>query len=229
LRLDGEQLAAGVRFVRIVKEGTYDVVVGNPPYQALGKTALTDYVGKIYPRGKADLYAAFLERGIDLTKKGGLSGLLTMRGWMFLGQFTDLRENLLKNYDLRSIGDFDRGAFDEVPNEVLAVAAPVFRNGDHPGVVSVATQPTPSNDKSYDRQRTNRKRAAVLAQVGRYEFDPRGFEVIEGEPIVYWWSKEFLQRYALTEKARRATHSSLRFVNSEQYTLASSTLGGSPV
>jgi methylase of polypeptide subunit release factors len=35
LRLDGEQLAAGVRFVRIVREGSYDVVVGNPPYQGL--------------------------------------------------------------------------------------------------------------------------------------------------------------------------------------------------
>jgi len=36
--------------------------------------------------------------------------------------------------------------------------------------------------------------------VGRYEFDPKGFEVIEGEPIVYWWSKEFLERYAKAPK-----------------------------
>lgn len=38
LRLDGEQLAAGVRFVRIAKENSYDIVVGNPPYQGLSTT-----------------------------------------------------------------------------------------------------------------------------------------------------------------------------------------------
>ena len=200
LRLDGEQLAAGVRFVRIAKEGTYDVVVGNPPYQGISKTESFGYVAKTYPRGKADLYAAFLERGLEFTRLGGTSALLTMRGWMFLGQFAELRKHLLKTNDLRSIGDFDRGAFDEVPNEVLAVCVPVFRRALHPGVASVAAQPTPLDDKSYDRQRTSRKRAAVIAQVGRHEFDPRGFEVIEGEPVVYWWSKEFLAKYAAAPK-----------------------------
>ena len=31
LRLRGEQLAAGVRFIRLTREGTYDLVVANPP------------------------------------------------------------------------------------------------------------------------------------------------------------------------------------------------------
>ncbi|MGH2849715.1 MAG: Eco57I restriction-modification methylase domain-containing protein, partial [Solirubrobacteraceae bacterium] len=200
LRLEGEQLAAGVRFVELAKEGRYDVVVGNPPYQGLSKTSGFEYVVKNYPRGKADLYAAFLERGLELVREGGLSALLTMRGWMFLGQFKELREHVLRTFDLRCIGDFDRGAFDEVPNEVLAVAAPVIRRAPNAAVASVAVQPTPFDDKSYDRQRTNRKRAAVLAQVGRYEFDPKGFAVIEGEPIVYWWTREFLGRYAAAPK-----------------------------
>jgi hypothetical protein len=189
----------------LVKEGTYDVVVGNPPYQGLSKTSQFEYVTKNYPRGKADLYAAFLERGLELCRPGGMSALLTMRGWMFLGQFKELREAILADYDLRAIGDFDRGAFDEVPNEVLAVAAPMIRRVRHQGERSVAIQPTPFDEVNYDRQRTNRKRAAVLAQVGRHEFDPKGFEVIEGEPIVYWWSKEFLARYAATPKVGQAS------------------------
>ncbi|WP_437300227.1 BREX-6 system adenine-specific DNA-methyltransferase PglX [Sorangium sp. So ce426] len=200
LRLDGEQLAAGVRFVRMAKEGTYNIVMGNPPYQGLSKTNSLGYVVATYPKGKADLYAAFLERGLELARPGGASALLTMRGWMFLGQFAELRKHLLKTNDLRSIGDFDRGAFDEVPNEVLAVCIPIFRRAPHPRVASVAMQPTPLDDRSYDRQRTNRKRAAVLVHVGRYEFDPRGFEVIDGEPIVYWWRKEFLDQYGKAPK-----------------------------
>ncbi|WP_437909612.1 BREX-6 system adenine-specific DNA-methyltransferase PglX [Sorangium sp. So ce327] len=200
LRLHGEQVASGVRFVQLVKEWSYDVVVGNPPYQGISKTAQFEYVAKYYPRGKADLYAAFMDRGLELAREGGICALITMRGWMFLGQYEELRKWVLSKFDLRLIGDFDRGAFDEVPNEVLAVAAPIIRRARHPGDPSLGVQPTPFGDKSYDRQRTNRKRAAVLAQVGRYEFDPKNFEVIEGEPIVYWWTKEFLERYAAAPK-----------------------------
>ena len=196
LRLDGEQLAAGVRFVRIVREGSYDVVVGNPPYQGLAKTSLSDYVAKHYPRGKADLYAAFLERGLELAREGGLSSLVTIRGWMFLGQFTELRKALLSHHGLL-LGDLGWGAFEQMT--------------DNPVTMSVIWRSRPSNNSfavcpgsPTARNRTDENRralaAGLLAQVGRYEFDPKGFEVIEGEPIVYWWSKEFLRRYATTPK-----------------------------
>ena len=200
LRLDGEQLAAGVRFIRIAKEGTYDVVVGNPPYQGTSKMANAGYVAKQYPRGKADLYAAFLERAVELARPGGMSAMLTMRGWMFLGQFTELRKHLVHAHGLSALGDVDRGAFEDVPDEVLSTVMSIFRR-DATGVrAATAMQPTPLDDRTRDGQRTNRKRAAVLAQVGRHEFDPRGFEVIEGEPVVYWWSNEFLARYAAAPK-----------------------------
>lgn len=54
------------------------------------------YVTKTYPLGKADLYAVFLERGLQLVREGGLSSLLTMRGWMFIQQFAKLRQMLLE-------------------------------------------------------------------------------------------------------------------------------------
>jgi hypothetical protein len=199
LRLDGEEVAAGLRFLRIVQEDTYDLVVGNPPYQGTSKMADAAYVAKRYPEGKADLYAAFLLRGFQLARAGGTVALLTMRGWMFLGTFAALRADILHRHDLRSVGDVDRGAFDEVPNEVLAAVMTVFRRSKREGW-SVAVQPTPLSDKSYDRQRTNRKRAALMLQVGRFEFDTPGFAVIDGEPIVYWWSREFLARYAAAPK-----------------------------
>jgi hypothetical protein len=52
LRLRGEQLAAGVRFVRMLEEGTYHLVVGNPPYQGTGKLEEAGYVQKNYSRGQ---------------------------------------------------------------------------------------------------------------------------------------------------------------------------------
>lgn len=200
LRLDGEQLAAGVRFIRMVKESAYDVVVGNPPYQGTSKLKAAGYVAQHYRRGKADLYTAFLERALELVKPGGFSGLLTMRGWMFLSQFEDIRVHLLRSFDLRTLADVDRGAFEDVANEVLACTMSVFRRALPTPDSSVALQPSPINDLSYDRERTKRKRAALLVQVGRYEFHPGAFDVIAGQPLVYWWGAEFLNEYAAAPK-----------------------------
>jgi hypothetical protein len=66
------------------------------------------------------------------------------------------------------LGDVDRGAFEEVPDEVVAAVMSVFRSAPPSETPSVAMQPTPLDDKSRDRERTKRKRAAVLCQVGRY-------------------------------------------------------------
>ena len=200
LRLDGEQLAAGVRFVRMVKEGTYDLVVGNPPYQGTSRMADAKYVASRYSRGKADLYAAFMERALELARPGGMSALLTMRGWMFLAQFEAMREHLLKAFDLRALGDVDRGAFEDVPDEVLATTMSVVHRASPDGRYAVAMQPTPLADRSRDAARTKRKRAALLAQVGRFEFSTRTLDAVTGEPLVYWWSNEFLEGYRTAPK-----------------------------
>jgi hypothetical protein len=206
LRLDGEQLAAGVRFIRIAREREYHAVVGNPPYQGTTRLADAEYVTATYPRGKADLYAAFLERSIALAREGGIVALLTMRNWMFLSQFAELREYLIRTFALRTVCDLDRGAFEEVPNEILAAAICVFRRTPPDDTGSVALQPTPLEDRSYDRERTRRKRAAVLVQVGRYEWKEARFRVIEGEPLVYWWPDALLTAYGKAEKlGQRAT------------------------
>ena len=190
LRLRGRQLAAGVRFVRLVREGQYDLVVGNPPYQGTSKMADASYITKHYQRGKADLYAAFLERGLQLAREGGVSALLTMRNWMFIKQYTKLREWLLQNYDLRALGDFDRGAFEDIPDEIVAVVVSVFRHTAPSVMPSVVIQPTPLDDKQRDLARTARKRAALQCMNSKHIFRPTDLVSIENRPIVYWWSDE---------------------------------------
>lgn len=199
LRLRGEQLAAGVRFVRMVREGEYDLVVANPPYQGTSKMADTNYVTQTYPLGKADLYAAFLLRGLELVREGGVSAMLTMRNWMFLTQYSDLREHLLGMHGLRALGDFDRGAFENVPDEVVSVVVSAFARYAST-TKSSALSPTPREDKSRDAKRTHRKRAATLCQEGHYTFDSAALKVVPEWPLVYWWTTEFLALYAGSQK-----------------------------
>ncbi|MEL6352960.1 MAG: BREX-6 system adenine-specific DNA-methyltransferase PglX [Cyanobacteria bacterium J06627_28] len=195
LRLRGEQLAAGVRFIRMVAAGAYDLVVGNPPYQGTSRLKDADYVKRYYPDAKADLYAAFLERGLQLAKRGGLSALLTMRNWMFISQYSKVRESLLEKYDLRLIGDLETGAFEEVSaaQVVLSVAMTIFCRDEPTDTTSIALQPAPGDTKSEGN--IERKRAGLLAQVGRFEFKTNRFDVIKEKPLIYWWDDQVLDSY----------------------------------
>lgn len=195
LRLRGEQLAAGVRFVRTVRAGAYHLVVANPPYQGSSGLTATEYLTKVYPLGKADLYAAFLLRGLELVRRSGVPAMLTMRNWMFIKQYSALRKHLLETYDLRALGDFAVGAFDEVPNDLLSVVVSVFRRASPGQIGSVARQPTSPGDTSYDRRRTARKRAATLCHEGRHAFAPAALKVILEWPLIYWWSADEIEAY----------------------------------
>ena len=200
LRLEGEQLAAGLRFVRMVKEGTFDVVVGNPPYQGLSKTALFDYVVKNYPRGKADLYAAFLDRSLELAREGGLSALVTMRGWMFINQFAELRHHVLTTQHLNGVADLGTGAFSSRSmDDVISTALVVVRQG-RSDEAAFGLEAAPVADLRRDAGKPVRRMAALWSQENFHPFNPDDFKAIEGAPVVYWWSPESLRRYAETPK-----------------------------
>ena len=99
---------------------------------------------------------------------------------MFITQFSrgpdgsrdGIREWLLETYDLRMLGDVDRGAFEEIPDEVVAAVMSIFRHAPPSNLVSIAMQPTPLDDKARDSERTKRKCAAVLAQAGQHHLSP---------------------------------------------------------
>ncbi len=196
LRLHGEQLAAGVRFVRMLREATYHLIVSNPPYQDTGSIASSGYLECHYPLGKANLYSSFLLRGLEMVRPGGLSTMLTMRNWMFLKQFSGLRDQLLRQFTLGIIGDFDRGAFECIPDEVVSVCASAFwRYFQDVYSISLAHCPTPLEDASRDSERTARKRAATFAHERLYRFRLLDLQIIPEWPLVYWWGPDILGHY----------------------------------
>jgi hypothetical protein len=192
--LRGQQLASGVRFVRMVQEGQYDLVVANPPYQGTAKMADSSYIEAHYALGKADLYAAFLLRGLELAKEGGVSAMLTMRSWMFIKQYAGLRAGLLGQHGLVGLGDFDRGAFEGIPDEVVSVTVAIFAKGATTHKAH-ALCPTDRADNARDADRTGRKRAATLCHEGHHRFDPAALKVVPEWPLVYWWDAELLAEY----------------------------------
>ncbi len=178
-----------------MSHGLYDLVVGNPPYLGAAKIRGSAFLRRDYPLAKADFYAACMQRGLELTRPGGTCALLTPRSWMYTHQYRDLRRWLLETNDLRRLGDFDRGAFEDRADERVSVVVSVFHRRPPRRLASLALRPTPPDDRTRDGERTQRKRAATLAGIGRYEFFAHTFSTIPGTPLLYDWTPDEFALY----------------------------------
>ena len=85
--------AHGVALIDLVRT-RFDIVLMNPPFGA-GSLAAKKEFEKGYPRTKNDIYAAFVERGIELLHPCGLLGAITSRTGFFLSSFQKWREEIL--------------------------------------------------------------------------------------------------------------------------------------
>ena len=83
----------------------YDAAITNPPY--MGGSGMNEnlsrFVKEHYPDSKSDLFACFIERGLDFIKETGFSSMITMESWMFLSSFEKLRTSLLKETSIVSM------------------------------------------------------------------------------------------------------------------------------
>jgi hypothetical protein len=109
----------GFAFVNLLSK-PFDVVLMNPPFGApsLGSK---DYITKNFPRTKNDLYAAFVERGLDVLNPGGYLGAITSRTGFFLKSFQKWREEiLLKVAQVIALADLGYGVLDTAMVETAA-------------------------------------------------------------------------------------------------------------
>jgi len=92
-RLFAGDAAQGVALIDLVRM-RFDVVLMNPPFGAASLAAKKEFE-RAYPRTKNDIYAAFVERGIQLLHPRGMLGAITSRTGFFLSSFQKWREEVL--------------------------------------------------------------------------------------------------------------------------------------
>jgi hypothetical protein len=118
-RLFAGDAAQGVALIDLVRT-QFDVVLMNPPFGACSLAAKKEFE-KSYPRTKNDVYAAFVERGIELLHSHGLLGAITSRTGFFLSSFQKWREEvLLKEAPPVVFADLGYGVLDSAMVEVAA-------------------------------------------------------------------------------------------------------------
>ena len=196
LRLDGEQLTAGVRFIRMVQEGTYHIVVGNPPYLGTKSLGPRSYIDRNYPSSKGDLYACFWVRIMGMVSYGGIGAMVTRSNWMFLSQMEALRTHIISNYSLSVIGDLGSGAFEEITGEIVIVAMATIRNiclQHNYEIKAVSTL-----DFSNKAVSCLSKAPALISQEFSYTINISAVREVPTNPFIYWWDSDVRQQYITT-------------------------------
>jgi hypothetical protein len=118
-RLFAGDAGQSVALVELLRK-RYDVILMNPPFGA-GSLKAKRVFDAAYPRTKNDIYAAFVERGIQLLVSRGMLGAITSRTGFFLSSFQKWREEIiLKEAPPLVFADLGMGVLDGAMVEVAA-------------------------------------------------------------------------------------------------------------
>lgn len=101
----------------------YTLQITNVPYLGRGKQEkkLADFLERRYPRSKADLATAMMERMARMAVRGGSYAAVTPQNWLFLGSYKDYRETLLTSNQLDFVFALGPRAFETISGEVVNV------------------------------------------------------------------------------------------------------------
>lgn len=117
---------------------SYDVVVTNPPY--IGRKSLSRSLKLAlrndYPKCRADLCSAFLERSLEMLSPGGKMGIITQSSLLALPSYRALRQHLLTHYEFDAAITCGTGVFplsngEKIDNVLLIAQAPSVQSGKH--------------------------------------------------------------------------------------------------
>jgi hypothetical protein len=118
-QLFADDAAQGFAFVDLCRQ-QFDVVLTNPPFGEASKPSKV-YVETAYPRTKNDVYAVFVERGLELLYAGGMLGAITSRTGFFLSSFQKWREEIIPREAWPTVfADLGHGVLDTAMVETAA-------------------------------------------------------------------------------------------------------------
>lgn len=176
----------------------YHCVVGNPPYmgsKGMNKE-LTQFVRTYYKDSKADLFAAFMERGLSLSKAKGFVSMITMQSWMFLSSYEALRKKLLEDYTITTLMQIGYNSFPELNSKVAQAAAFVLHHNSPKGQKGVYFNLNDAPQAADKKKVFQRK----LQDQASFQKDQQDFQKIPGSPIGYWVERALIDVFSSNKK-----------------------------
>jgi type II restriction/modification system DNA methylase subunit YeeA len=174
----------------------YDAVVANPPYMGSKSYCppLKKFVNDTYSAGKADLYGAFTLRNIQLAKKNGHTGMITIPSWMFLSSFEQLRTMIFQDAPIASLVHNGRGVW----GSDFGSCSYILRRSCHQGLIGCFL-------RLFDKQGSvagNEVLERRFFTNPRFSTSNMGFKKIPGSPVAYWMPRSIMALFERHKKFR---------------------------
>ena len=155
---------------------------------------LKTYVEKNYKDSKSDLFAVFIERCNEFTKKNCYTSMITMQSWMFLSSFETLRKNIIEKTEIKSLNHLGTRAFSEIGGEVVSTVA------------WISKKISPQNEGTYirlvDYNNAELKEQEFFKNANYFQAKQKDFEKIPGSPIAYWVGESFQSLFGIKDKLK---------------------------
>lgn len=156
-------------------------VVANPPYMGMSNynNKLKEYIYNNYSNSKSDLFSVFIETVISLGHSSAYIAMITQQNWMFLPTFKLLRENIIGNYNIRSLLHLGARTFEEISGEVVQSCS-----------FSIKLDNRKSKGRYYQliNLRASEKEKKFLLNENSYKVIQTNFLKIPSNTIAYWIS-----------------------------------------
>jgi hypothetical protein len=170
----------------------YEVVVTNPPYMGgsgmSGK--LAEFVKKECPDSKSDLFAAFIERGLTLTKPTGFNCMVTMQSWMFLSSFEKLRTRILSTRTITNLLHMENMVMGIAFGTAVSNLRSIHIEG-YKGKYNHITMADIEGEKPIEFPIESKRNVTA---------DSANFAKIPGSPVAYWVSEALYMVFGSKER-----------------------------
>lgn len=166
----------------------HTAAVANPPYMGNLFPALKTYALRLFPRGKADLCATFVERMYEYIGPHGSVAMVTMQAWMFLSTFRDMRQYLLNTKTIETMAHLGARAFSAISGEVVQTTMFALRNDRISGFLPVFFRLTDGDEaeKAHNLRESRHKFQRVSQD---------DIAAISGSPLAYWLSHSMTEPF----------------------------------
>ncbi len=162
----------------------FEVIVMNPPFVDARKMdgATAQFLKKEYPKNARNLFSAFIERVIEISKKNGLIGFVSSDTFMYIGSFENIREIIIDKTTIR---------------EIINLGNNVFEGPTVSSVIHIYLNSTKGNKtntvKGYNFEQINKKNLPIdiisnwkaIENKKKYDIEQKRFKEVKSYPMIY--------------------------------------------
>jgi len=172
-----------VEFPEIMKNGGFDAVIGNPPYGATMSQNENSFLLNIFnfQEYQLDTYMMFIEKGLELTKKRGLFGMIIPNTWLLNLQNKKIRKYLFGSTQIKEIVHYCKSVFPKatVDTEIIIIK-----------------KENPQINQKVKITIINKKDKGI----NKYSFSQKRWQLYEGDPVNIFERPEWIK---LADKLRK--------------------------